>query len=193
MANYIPQVSLVHSSLLRSPYNVDNSSAGEDGPCKVGSKVSWQVQSIKCKVQRAKWAVGELANHSPSSSAFARLTDSVTLLATAMTSSAFNRPACHSHTPSGNDNIISTFWLCMGNTPSSLAHLGSERVGQFMGEEPSGRGYDEIALDANGQPHNPMINRCHKTPSKSLERKSLNFTKQWRDPLCVHASLHGPT
>ena len=28
-----------------------------------------------------------------------------------------------------------------------------------MGEEPSGRGYDEIALDANGQPHNPMINR----------------------------------
>ena len=42
---------------------------------------------------------------------------------------------------------------------SSLAHLGSERVGQFMGEEPSGRGYDEIALDANGQPHNPMINR----------------------------------
>ena len=47
----------------------------------------------------------------------------------------------------------------MGNTLSSLAHLGSERVGQFMGEEPSGRGYDEIALDANGQPHNPMINR----------------------------------
>ena len=41
----------------------------------------------------------------------------------------------------------------------SLANLGSERVGQFMGEEPSGRGYDEIALDANGQPHNPMINR----------------------------------
>ena len=27
-----------------------------------------------------------------------------------------------------------------------------------MGEEPSGRGCDEIALDANGQPHNPMIN-----------------------------------
>ena len=27
-----------------------------------------------------------------------------------------------------------------------------------MGEEPSGRCCDEIALDANRQPHNPMIN-----------------------------------
>ena len=27
-----------------------------------------------------------------------------------------------------------------------------------MGEEPSGCNYDEISLDANGQPHNPMIN-----------------------------------
>ena len=42
--------------------------------------------------------------------------------------------------------------------PPSLAHLGSERVSQFMGEEPSGCNYDEISLDANGQPHNPMIN-----------------------------------
>ena len=47
----------------------------------------------------------------------------------------------------------------------SLANLGSERVGQFMGEEPSGRGYDEIALDANGQPHNPMINRFERQQS----------------------------
>ena len=64
--------------------------------------------------------------------------------------------------------------IVTGNTLSSLAHLGSERVGQFMGEEPSGRGYDEIALDANGQPHNPMINRFRKY-FKSLERNSENI------------------
>ena len=40
VANYIPQVSLVNSSLPHSQYNVDTSSVGEDRPCKVGSKVS---------------------------------------------------------------------------------------------------------------------------------------------------------
>ena len=60
----------------------------------------------------------------------------------------------------------------MGDILSSLAHLGSERVGQFMGEEPSGRGYDEIALDANGQPHNPMINRLRKHLKKVLKPRN---------------------
>ena len=82
-------------------------------------------------------------------------------LGIAMTSSVFNQPACHSPMPSGRP---SSYIKSQRVSPaffklSSLAHLGSERVGQFMGEEPSGRGYDEIALDANGQPHNPMINR----------------------------------
>ena len=36
--------------------------------------------------------------------------------------------------------------------------LGAEAVSEFMGEEPSGRFYNEIALDYNGQPHNPIIN-----------------------------------
>ena len=70
----------------------------------------------------------------------------------------------------------------------SLANLGSERVGQFMGEEPSGRGYDEIALDANGQPHNPMINRFEQQQSIFEE---VSF--QRGDSLCLHAALHGPT
>ena len=40
----------------------------------------------------------------------------------------------------------------------SVDELGSEGVSEFMGAEPSGRFYNDIALDCNGQPHNPMIN-----------------------------------
>jgi len=40
----------------------------------------------------------------------------------------------------------------------SVDELGSEGVSEFMGAEPSGRFYNDIALDYNGQPHNPMIN-----------------------------------
>ena len=90
--------------------------------------------------------------------------------------------------PSGNlGHNITSFWLSTGNTLSSLANLGSERVGQFMGEEPSGRGYDEIALDANGQPHNPMINRFKKESLKTFP------ILKWCDPFCLNAALHGPT
>ena len=39
-----------------------------------------------------------------------------------------------------------------------LESLGSETVEQFIGREPSGRYFNEIVMDHNGQPHNPMIN-----------------------------------
>ena len=31
-------------------------------------------------------------------------------------------------------------------------------VEQYIGREPSGRQFNEIVMDYNGQPHNPMIN-----------------------------------
>ena len=39
-----------------------------------------------------------------------------------------------------------------------LNELGSERVHQFQGREPSGRAGDDISLDSNQKPHNPLVN-----------------------------------
>uniref|UniRef100_A0A1B6IUY0 glutaminase n=1 Tax=Homalodisca liturata TaxID=320908 RepID=A0A1B6IUY0_9HEMI len=40
----------------------------------------------------------------------------------------------------------------------ALETLGQEVVHQFVGQEPSGRNFNELVLDHNKKPHNPMIN-----------------------------------
>lgn len=40
----------------------------------------------------------------------------------------------------------------------ALEEHGPEFVHRFVGREPSGRGYNELSLDPDGRPHNPMIN-----------------------------------
>ena len=39
-----------------------------------------------------------------------------------------------------------------------LNELGSETVHQFVGQEPSGRMFNELSLDFNNKPHNPLLN-----------------------------------
>ncbi|MCQ8184807.1 glutaminase A [Parvularcula maris] len=40
----------------------------------------------------------------------------------------------------------------------ALDRLGRDKVHKHVGREPSGRGFNELTLDENGLPHNPMIN-----------------------------------
>ncbi|XP_058798523.1 glutaminase liver isoform, mitochondrial isoform X4 [Phymastichus coffea] len=40
----------------------------------------------------------------------------------------------------------------------ALERLGPEVVHQYVGQEPSGRNFNELVLDHNKKPHNPMIN-----------------------------------
>lgn len=40
----------------------------------------------------------------------------------------------------------------------ALEHLSSEIVHQYVGQEPSGRMFNDLVLDQNNKPHNPMIN-----------------------------------
>lgn len=40
----------------------------------------------------------------------------------------------------------------------ALNELGSETVHRYVGQEPSGRMFNELILDYNKQPHNPMVN-----------------------------------
>lgn len=44
------------------------------------------------------------------------------------------------------------------NYAIALSELGADIVHQFIGQEPSGRMFNELVLDYNKKPHNPMVN-----------------------------------
>jgi len=44
------------------------------------------------------------------------------------------------------------------NYAIALNTLGTETVHSFVGQEPSGRMFNELVLDHNRKPHNPMVN-----------------------------------
>ncbi|XP_014211267.1 glutaminase liver isoform, mitochondrial isoform X2 [Copidosoma floridanum] len=60
----------------------------------------------------------------------------------------------------GDTNIPFTLQSCSKPLTYAIAleRLGTEVVHQYVGQEPSGRNFNELVLDHNKKPHNPMIN-----------------------------------
>jgi len=62
-----------------------------------------------------------------------------------------------------------------------LNELGPDIVHRYVGHEPSGRNFNEICLDSNNKPHNPMLNSgaimCSAIASNLVEPKMKNSEK----------------
>jgi glutaminase len=68
----------------------------------------------------------------------------------------------------------------------ALEEHGEEKVHQHVGREPSGRGFNELALNYEGKPHNPMINAgaimtCSLIqPHQPMAERFEHVSQQWR-------------
>ncbi|XP_065081153.1 glutaminase liver isoform, mitochondrial isoform X2 [Ochlerotatus camptorhynchus] len=90
----------------------------------------------------------------------------------------------------GDSNVPFTLQSCSKPLTYAIAleKLGSDVVHQYVGQEPSGRNFNELVLDYNKKPHNPMINAgsiltCSllKTlvhPEMTLAEK-FDYTQNW--------------
>ncbi|XP_037035921.1 glutaminase liver isoform, mitochondrial isoform X2 [Bradysia coprophila] len=90
----------------------------------------------------------------------------------------------------GDVNVPFTLQSCSKPLTYAIAleKLGQDLVHQYVGQEPSGRNFNELVLDYNKKPHNPMINAgailvCSllKTlvkPEMTLAEK-FDYTMQW--------------
>uniref|UniRef100_A0A336LR31 glutaminase n=2 Tax=Culicoides sonorensis TaxID=179676 RepID=A0A336LR31_CULSO len=60
----------------------------------------------------------------------------------------------------GDSNVPFTLQSCSKPLTYAIAleQLGADLVHQYIGQEPSGRNFNELVLDYNKKPHNPMIN-----------------------------------
>ena len=72
----------------------------------------------------------------------------------------------------------------------ALEEFGEEVVHQHVGREPSGRGFNELTLNKDGLPHNPMIN-AGAIMSCSLIRPDLNISDRFDYVLDIWDRLSG--
>ncbi|NQY74697.1 MAG: glutaminase A [Candidatus Margulisbacteria bacterium] len=76
------------------------------------------------------------------------------------------------------------------NYSIALEEFGEKKVHKHIGREPSGRGFNELTLNKDGLPHNPMIN-AGAIMSCALIRPDLNISDRFDHVLSVWGKLSG--
>lgn len=72
----------------------------------------------------------------------------------------------------------------------ALEEYGDEYVHQFVGREPSGLGFNELALNSKGLPHNPMIN-AGAIMSCSLIKRDYDMSDRFDHVMKIWQDLSG--
>jgi len=72
----------------------------------------------------------------------------------------------------------------------ALEEHGEEKVHKYIGREPSGRGFNELTLNHEGLPHNPMIN-SGAIMSSSLIRQDLDIADRFDYVMKYYEKLGG--
>ncbi|KAL3120994.1 hypothetical protein niasHT_009645 [Heterodera trifolii] len=76
------------------------------------------------------------------------------------------------------------------NYSIAASEMGAEYVHQYVGQEPSGRLFNEICLDPNNKPHNPMVNSGAIIVS-SLIRAQLNMADRFEYMINEYKKMAG--
>ncbi|CAG5080076.1 Oidioi.mRNA.OKI2018_I69.PAR.g9465.t1.cds [Oikopleura dioica] len=74
----------------------------------------------------------------------------------------------------------------------ALDLYGSDYVQEYVSAEPSGEGFNEICLDDNNKPHNPMIN-AGAIVTSSLVKPELNLADRFEYMMNIFRKLSGGT
>uniref|UniRef100_A0A183CA45 glutaminase n=1 Tax=Globodera pallida TaxID=36090 RepID=A0A183CA45_GLOPA len=76
------------------------------------------------------------------------------------------------------------------NYSIAASEMGAEYVHQYVGQEPSGRLFNEICLDPNNKPHNPMVNSGAIIVT-SLIRAQLNMADRFEYMINEYKKMAG--
>ena len=72
----------------------------------------------------------------------------------------------------------------------ALEELGEDKVHEYVGREPSGQSFNELTLNKNGKPHNPLIN-SGAIMTSSLIRNKKAPSERFEDIINVWSRLSG--